>query len=94
MQDAPYRGTKLGGAPGWVQYPEPPGPAWRFVGQLGYDHIFLTLPENPPAWVSAYTREDGTAGHVGQGPNFGDCGTAYLFLKPGTLDGAMLWQCG
>jgi hypothetical protein len=88
--------TRLGGVPYWIQSPdEAPQGDWRFVGQLDSTHSFLQAPKRPAAWVHEdKERLEGRA-HYGDGPNFGDMGIAYLFVKTGdpSPQGWFFWQC-
>ncbi|HXY35892.1 MAG TPA: hypothetical protein VEI07_16780 [Planctomycetaceae bacterium] len=89
--------TRLGGVPAWIQNPsEAPGPRWRFVGQLSCYHSFFVPPATEESWI--WTDPDRGAGrtHCAAGPNFGDDGTAYLFLRDASPvpEGRLFWQCG
>lgn len=75
--------TKLGGAPGWIQYAEQPacpqckGPT-RFIAEL-----------------EAFGKWDGRQAQYSD-LNFGDSGSSYLFLceqECGPNGAAFLWQC-
>ncbi len=88
--------TRLGGVPFWLQNPEDMlQSGWRFIGQLDSSYSFLT----PPAALNKRISEDRDRvegrTHIGRGPNFGDGGMAYLFLKEGESapNACMLWQC-
>jgi len=90
-------GTRLGGVPRWIQSPdEGPGPGWRFVGQFDSSYSFLNPPKTRHDWISDDPDRWEGRTHVGQGPNFGDGGIAYLFLHQtgGKPHGCLLWQCG
>jgi hypothetical protein len=91
--------TKLGGPPCWIQSPsEAPSVSegWRFIGQLDSTYSFLSPPSVQKPWL--FPDTDGWEGrtHIGQGPNFGDGGIAYLFLRPeyALPEGWFFWQCG
>jgi hypothetical protein len=92
--------THLGGVPSWVQAPdEAPKDGWRFVGQLDSLYSFFTPPasEVPNLYPNAQRYLGRT--HIGQGPNFGDAGMAYLFLSTGDEEdevprGCFFWQNG
>jgi hypothetical protein len=75
--------TKLGGAPGWIQYAEEPR-----CPQCGGPTKFI-------AELEAFGEWDGSrAQYVEQ--NFGDAGSSYLFLcenECGPQGAAFLWQC-
>lgn len=89
--------TKLGGVPNWIQSPsEAPQGGWEFVGQLDSTHSFLTAPKSKVSWVGSDSETWEGRTHYGQGPNYGDGGIAYLFLKRvGTVpEGWFFWQCG
>jgi hypothetical protein len=91
--DGVYFATKLGSVPAWLQGPgEAPGEDWVFVGQLSDSYQFLEQPTNPiKAFV--YPSSDGWAC---EGPNFGDGGIGYIFLRYGSEkpEGWFFWQCG
>ena len=78
-------GTRLGGAPYWLQSPdEAPKKAFRFMGQLGSSYRFPTV-------LNGSELQD----QERRGPDFGDAGIGYIFLKEGwdrpkTL---FFWQC-
>jgi hypothetical protein len=86
--------TKLGGVPSWVQYPETPGEGWRFAAQLSNYYKFLSRPTARVEGISESQREEGT--YFCDGPNFGDAGSAYIFLRDGAggPEGWLCWQCG
>jgi hypothetical protein len=89
--------TRLGGVPRWIQSPsEAMASGWRFVGQLDSAYSFISPPQEAPAWVGIDPEKFEGRTHVAIGPNFGDGGIAYLFLKDtdGVPRGKMLWQCG
>lgn len=89
--------TRLGGVPSWIQSPdEGPGTEWRFVGQLDSTYSFLQPPDPNPSWVAPDPEAYEGRTHLAAGPNFGDGGLAYLFLREGEQrpDVAMFWQCG
>jgi hypothetical protein len=103
LADGPiYPGTKLGSAPCWIQSSSEAPEGGRFLGQLDCLHAFLSAPKNPPKWVRPNKRRRNgssvrpdTATHLGDGPNFGDMGRAYLFVVPdgAILKGVFFWQC-
>jgi hypothetical protein len=89
--------TRLGGVPHWIQNPsEGPGDGWRFIGQLDSTYSFLSPPTAVPDWVSVDEERFEGRSHYAIGPNFGDGGLAYFFLKStrGVPAIKMLWQCG
>jgi hypothetical protein len=89
-------GTKLGSVPYWIQSPSESPDGWTFIGPLDSTHSFQVPPKQIVDWVGAdETRWEGRT-HYGQGPNFGDGGIAYLFLRAGATvpDGWFFWQCG
>jgi hypothetical protein len=89
--------TRLGGVPRWIQNPsEAPQDGWRFVGQLDSTYSFISPPRDTPAWVDIDAKNFEGRTHFGIGPNFGDGGIAYLFLKEiaGAPAAKMFWQCG
>ncbi|MEP7349851.1 MAG: hypothetical protein ABI668_07860 [Sphingorhabdus sp.] len=89
--------TRLGGVPSWIQSADDsPGKNWRFLGQLDSLYSFLTPPDRSEKWISEDRAQSEGRTHIGQGPNFGDIGIAYLFAKEGTEGGIavkMFWQC-
>jgi hypothetical protein len=88
--------TRLGSVPSWQQSAdEGPGAGWRFVGQLDGDYSFFTPPEAGTKNISKPYESIAGRTHVCEGPNFGDAGCAYLFLRDGegAPEGKMLWQC-
>jgi hypothetical protein len=90
-------GTRLGGVPSWIQSPdEGPGSDWQFAGQLDSTYNFLRPPKVRHAWISDDPNRWEGRTHVGEGPNFGDGGIAYLFLRQsgGKPRGCLFWQCG
>ena len=89
--------TRLGSVPAWIQSPrEAPQGDWRFLGQIDSTYSFISPPRNTPAWASIDVKNFEGRTHVGLGPNFGDGGIAYLFLKKteGAPGAKVLWQCG
>jgi hypothetical protein len=89
--------TKLGGVPRWIQSPdEAPGPGWHFVGQLDSTYSFHEAPRVQSAGIREDPERWEGRTHFCEGPNFGDGGVAYLFLRneQGTPDGWFFWQCG
>lgn len=90
--------TRLGSIPRWLQSPsEAPNTdeGWRFVGQLDSTYSFLVPPTVPLRWITADSERWEGRTHVGEGPNFGDGGVAYLFLRAGRVrpEGLFFWQC-
>ena len=69
---------------------------WQFAGQLDSTHSFLRPPKLRHAWISEDCERFEGRTHFGEGPNFGDGGIAYLFLRQaaGMPRGCLLWQCG
>lgn len=89
--------TRLGGEPFWIQGPdEAPEGGWRFVGQLDSTYSFLVAPAAGAEGISADPEQWEGRSHYCEGPNFGDGGIAYLFLRDGstTPRGWFFWQCG
>lgn len=92
--ERPAEQTRLGSVPTWIQSPdEGPGEGWQFAGQLTWDHRFMSPPKGKYEWIDDAPADDVT--HIGQGPNFGDCGIAYLFVRKDEDPpvGTMFWQC-
>jgi hypothetical protein len=90
-------GTRLGGVPNWIQSPsEAPRDGWQFVGQFDSTHSFLTAPKTQAPWVGVDAERWEGRTHYGEGPNYGDGGIAYLFLKltDTAPQGWFFWQCG
>lgn len=97
LTEAIYAGTKLGGVPSFVQSPnQAPTGSWRFVGQLEYAYSFLTAPlgKHRKIWPDPKHRQ-GRSQYC-DGPNFGDGGTAYIFVRDASPSpvGWFFWQCG
>lgn len=88
--------TRLGGVPFWLQGPDDmPRPGWRFAGQLDSAYSFMKPPATINEWISEDRDRFEGRTHVARGPNFGDGGIAYLFLKDidGVPRACMIWQC-
>ena len=93
--------THLGGVPIWMQSPdEGPGKPWRFVGQIDCEYSFFSPPcGNPnaelPGWIQADPENREGRSHFAEGPDLGDGGLIYLFVKDteGEAEGLMFWQC-
>jgi len=89
--------TRLGGVPYWIQSPdEAPGDGWHFVGQLDSGYSFVTPPKTHVEGVEVDQAAFEGRTHWAPGPNFGDGGVAYLFVRPGPSkpEGWFFWQCG
>ncbi|MBI5759669.1 MAG: hypothetical protein HZA46_14215 [Planctomycetales bacterium] len=89
--------TRLGSVPTWMQSTDDaPRDGWRFIGQLDSYYSFYSKPKGLIDGI--YSDEDHTAGrtHFCEGPNFGDMGIGYIFLKfsDGIPQGYFFWQCG
>ncbi|RFP62797.1 MAG: hypothetical protein BJG00_002750 [Limnothrix sp. CACIAM 69d] len=85
--------TKLGSVPAWLQSPsEAPGEGWVFVGQLSASYQFLERPTSP---IDIFWDESENT-WICEGPNFGDGGIGYIFLRFGAdqPEGWFFWQCG
>jgi hypothetical protein len=94
----PTWSTRLGGVPRWLQSPdEAPSDEWTFVGQLDSTYSFF---EGSEAGAKAGVVEDAEQWegrtHYAEGPNFGDGGIAYIFLRNTATkpEAAIFWQCG
>jgi len=76
--------TRLGGIPAWIQNPLPwAGEDWRFLGQVDSLDWFASEESGHRELEREYA-----------GPNFGDSGMAYIFMKQGDPPAvAMSWQC-
>jgi hypothetical protein len=92
--------TRLGGVPHWIQSSsEAPGDGWRFIGQLDSVCHFLTAPKSTEQGIRAVKldrKRPDLLTYCCDGPNFGDAGIGYIFLKDtGSLpQGWFFWQCG
>jgi hypothetical protein len=89
--------TKLGSVPSWIQSPdEAPKDGWRFVGQLDSTYSFLHAPTVSVSGINEDTEHWEGRSHYCEGPNFGDGGIAYLFLRNTSTvpEGWFFWQCG
>ena len=89
--------TRLGGVPFWIQSPdEAPKDGWHFIGQLDSVYSFMTAPNGDLAGVFEDLEHFEDRSHICEGPNFGDSGMAYLFLRKTstTPEGWFFWQCG
>jgi hypothetical protein len=89
-------GTKLGSVPSWIQSPSDSPAGWTFIGQLDSTHSFQVPPKYEVGWVGVdESRWEGRT-HWGEGPNYGDGGIAYLFLRAAATvpEGWFFWQCG
>jgi hypothetical protein len=75
---------------------EAPQDGWRFVGQLDDTyHYFRQLSVQVADVVKDEESQYGSSYYC-EGPNFGDGGIAYLFLRDaaGVPEGWFFWQCG
>jgi hypothetical protein len=89
--------TRLGGVPSWIQSAdEGPKDGWRFVGQLDSFCSFFTPPRTNGDGVKPDAQHQAGRTHFCEGPNFGDCGIGYVFLRSGKSvpEGWFFWQCG
>lgn len=91
--------SKLGSVPCWLQSPdEAPSQddGWRFIGQLDSTLNFMTPPNIAAPWVLPDSKKWEGRTHYADGPNFGDGGIAYLFIRPTepTPEAWFFWQCG
>jgi hypothetical protein len=89
----------LGGVPTWVQGPEDaPKDGWHFVGQLDSLYSFFTPPNVEVPGILPNPQKYLGRSHIGQGPDFGDAGMGYIFLRPDEDDeeavpnGWFFWQ--
>ncbi|MGM9485871.1 hypothetical protein [Ideonella sp. YS5] len=93
----PTWSTRLGSVPRWIQSPdEAPTEGWAFFGQLDSTYSFLSAPKSStPGVVEDAEKFEGRS-HYCEGPNLGDGGIAYLFLRKTkeTPEGWFFWQCG
>ena len=88
--------THLGGVPWWIQDAnEAPGGDWTFVGQLDTYYSFHEPPKSETPWISCDEKRYEGRTHVGTGPNFGDAGMGYIFLRSAHTrpEGWFFWQC-
>jgi hypothetical protein len=89
--------TRLGSVPSWIQSAdEGPKDGWRFVGQLDSFYSFFTAPRTNGNGINADRQRQAGRTHSCMGPNFGDCGIGYIFLRSGRAvpEGWFFWQCG
>jgi len=92
--------TKLGSVPAWIQSPGEAPSSFRFVGQL--DSTYSFHRPLPSASLRNGLRGgldvEAFEGRIwwAEGPNFGDGGIGYLFLKDtdGLPEAKFFWQCG
>jgi hypothetical protein len=87
--------TKFGSVPLWLQSSEE-GPADHdFIGQIDCQMPFEEEPDRIEPWMSAGDGSPESPLYWASGPDFGDCGIAYLFadrrLDPPVI--RMFWQC-
>lgn len=89
--------TRLGSVPSWIQSAdEGPKDGWRFVGQLDSFYSFFTPPKTRGDGVNPDPQRRAGRTHICQGPNFGDCGIGYVFLRTNKTvpECWFFWQCG
>lgn len=89
--------ARLGGVPHWIQSPdEAPRDGWRFAGQLDSTYSFHAPPVSKADWVIEDGERFEGRTHYALGPNFGDGGIGYIFLRSGSgvPEGRFFWQCG
>ena len=92
--------TRLGGVPHWIQSSsEAPKDGWRFVGQLDSVNHFLTPPKSNEKRIRAVKldpKKSDLLTYCCDGPNFGDAGMGYIFLKDtqAIVQGWFFSQCG
>jgi hypothetical protein len=88
--------TRLGSVPLWVQSAdEGPKDGWYFVGQIDGLYSFFTPPKTSEDGVNLDPQRVAGRTHCCQGPNFGDAGIGYFFLRDGkpVPEGWFFWQC-
>lgn len=90
--------TRTGSVPRWLQSPaEAPNRAegWRFIAQLDSSYSFLQAPIVAADWISTDDERFEGRTHIAGGPNFGDGGIAYIFLRDahGVPECMVFWQC-
>jgi hypothetical protein len=93
----PTWSTRLGGVPRWIQSPdEGPQQDWVFVGQLDSTYSFFQRPEAGEKFgvVEDVDQWEGRT-HCCEGPNFGDGGIAYIFIRntASKPEATFFWQC-
>ena len=89
--------TRLGSVPRWIQSPdEAPTDGWRFIGQLDSTYSFFQAPKIKESGITEDIEHWEGRSHYCEGPNLGDGGIAYLFLRMGSSkpEGWFFWQCG
>lgn len=108
------RGTKLGGAPAWLQGAgEGPASPYRFAGQFSMEHhlpppapkpitheapaveVFEGLDNVTWKYSGDITAVSNDGSFLCQAADYGDSGTAYLFVNPDPSNpsGKFFWQC-
>ncbi|MEI8380659.1 MAG: hypothetical protein WCJ09_11050 [Planctomycetota bacterium] len=92
----PTWSTRLGSVPQWLQSPEVPADGWTFIGQLDSTYSFFSPPKSETAGIVEDIEKWEGRSHFCDGPNFGDGGIAYLFLRQNQSipEGWFFWQCG
>jgi hypothetical protein len=89
--------TRLGSVPSWIQSAdEGPKEGWRFAGQIDSFYSFFSSPRTSEDGINADSQRQAGRTHFCIGPNFGDCGIGYVFLRSGEAvpEGWFFWQCG
>ena len=88
--------TKLGSVPYWIQSPDEAPSGWNFIGQLDSTYSFFTPPSTQSLDITADPELWEGRSHCCEGPNFGDRGIGYIFLRntATTPEGWFVWQCG
>jgi hypothetical protein len=88
--------TRLGSVPSWIQSPdEGPKDGWRFAGQLDSFYSFFTPPRQTGSGINPDPHQRAGRTHSCPGPNFGDCGIGYIFLRTekSIPEAWFFWQC-
>jgi len=88
--------TRFGSVPYWIQGPSEAPHGWEFLGQIDSTLSFTQERDYLEDWISKDPERWEGRSHYAEGPNFGDGGIAYLFLKSetnGPPKGWFFWQC-
>lgn len=90
--------TRLGGVPFWIQSASeapPVSEGWRFVGQLDSTYSFLNAKASMLSWAEIDSQKFEGRRYFAVGPNFGDMGIAYLFVRDAepVPEALCFWQC-
>jgi hypothetical protein len=92
----PTWSTRLGSVPRWIQSPDEAPDGLEFIGQLDSTYSFLSRPSSVDSGIVEDVERWEGRSHYCEGPNLGDGGIAYLFIRKdqSTPMGWFFWQCG